>query len=576
MGQENGFEPADVGRPGPHRTDPTMFLSQAARLFNTVRYLRAGQIVHRLRYRLSSPVVVPARTAHAHRWPRRWDAAPLAEPAFVPPASFEFLGERGRVENAAGWNDPARSRLWLYHLHYLDDLNAVGAHQRAAELNDLVRRWIDENPPARGVGWEPYPLSLRIVNLVKWFARHDAVEPAWLASLATQADALSRRIEYHLLGNHLFANAKALVFAGAYLASDAADAWLQRGLEILADEVPEQFLPDGGHFERSPMYHATLLADLLDLIELADLAQAPRLTACRARWVETAVRAMHWLDAMTHPDGEIAFFNDAAIGGAPNPGLLVRRGAPLLDLRLPAAKPFDLRVLRASGYCRVDLPHGGAAILDVAPLGPDYLPAHGHADTLSFELSLHGTRVLVNSGTSLYGESDERVRQRGTARHNTVVIDGADSSEVWSGFRVARRARATLHGAEAGAKRIVVHGSHDGYRRLPGHNTHWRRWTFGPDSLQIDDTITGRFHTAMAHFFLHPAVVVQQLDADARRAVLRLPAGQTAVLDATGAAMAIEPTTWHPRFGVSVANRCVTLRFEGGQASTRLQWRDAA
>jgi uncharacterized heparinase superfamily protein len=160
--------------------------------------------------------------------------------------------------------------------------------------------------------------------------------------------------------------------------------------------------------------------------------------------------------------------------------------------------------------------------------------------------------------------------------HNTVVIDGADSSEVWSGFRVARRARATLHGAEAGAKRIVVHGNHDGYRRLPGHNTHWRRWTFGPDSMQIDDTITGRFSTAEARFFLHPAVVVQQFDPEARRAVLRVPGGQTAVLDATGAAMAIETTAWHPRFGVSVANRCLALRFEGGQASTRLQWRDAA
>ena len=40
------------------------------------------------------------------------------------------------------------------------------------------------------------------------------------------------------------------------------------------------------------------------------------------------------------------------------------------------------------------------AIFDVAPLGPDYLPGHGHADTLSFELSLFGHRFITNSGTS--------------------------------------------------------------------------------------------------------------------------------------------------------------------------------
>jgi uncharacterized heparinase superfamily protein len=552
-----------------------MSWNQAVRLLNTVRYLRTGQILHRLRYGLTSPGVVPTRSAHARPWPRRWQARPVHGPARVAPDTFEFVGERGRLEQAADWNNPQHSRLWLYNLHYLDDLSATGANQRDSELRALVQRWIDDNPPARGAGWEPYPLSLRIVNLVKWLAQHETTDPGWIASLATQADALSRRIEYHLLGNHLFANAKALVFAGAFIAGAAADAWMQRGLDILAREVPEQFLPDGGHFERSPMYHATLLADLLDLIELADVTDLPLLKARKSSWADAARRGLDWLDAMTHPDGEIAFFNDAAMGIAPDPALLAAIAAPLLNHRLAGAKPLDLRLLRDSGYCRVDLPQAGAAIIDVAPLGPDYLPAHGHADTLSFELSLFGTRVLVNSGTSLYGESAERVRQRGTLAHNTVAVDGADSSEVWGGFRVARRARATLHGAEAAAKRIVIHGSHDGYRRLPGHNTHWRRWTFGPDSLQVDDTVTGRFRSAEARYYLHPAVVVQQLDAEARRAILRLPSGQSAVLDATGAALSVETATWHPRFGVSVANRCLVLRFEGGQASTRLHWRDA-
>lgn len=554
-----------------------MPLSQAARLFHTVRFLKRGQILHRLRYRLTSPRFTVTRDARARKWARPWPLHGLLDPGLVAPNTFEFLAERGRVDTPGDWNDPRHSRLWLYNLHYLDDLNASGAEQRDGELRQLVRRWIDENPPGLGAGWEPYPLSLRIVNLVKWIARPTPVEPPVLASLATQANALAQRIEVHLLGNHLFANAKALVFAGALLEGDAAQNWLQQGLALLEQEIPEQFLPDGGHFERSPMYHATLLGDLLDLIELADIAALGPLRVARESFVNAANRALTWLDAMTHPDGEIGFFNDAAIGIAPNPQRLAGHAASLLGPRtLPARPALDLRVLPESGYCRVDLPHASAALLDIAPLGPDYLPAHGHADTLSFELSLFGTRLFVNSGTSLYGESEERVRQRGTAAHNTVTIDDADSSEVWGGFRVARRARATLHAAEAGPKRVVVHGSHDGYRRLPGRNIHSRRWTFGPDTLQVDDTITGRFRSAVARLHLHPAITVQRLDAEARHAVLRLPGGPVATLDVTGAALAAEIGAWHPRFGVSVANRCLVLRFEGGLATTRVAWQGAA
>ena len=42
------------------------------------------------------------------------------------------------------------------------------------------------------------------------------------------------------------------------------------------------------------------------------------------------------------------------------------------------------------------------ALLDVARVGPDYLPGHAHADTLSFELSLYDRRTIVNCGISQY------------------------------------------------------------------------------------------------------------------------------------------------------------------------------
>ena len=50
-------------------------------------------------------------------------------------------------------------------------------------------------------------------------------------------------------------------------------------------------------------------------------------------------------------------------------------------------------------------------LCDIGRIGPDYLPGHAHADTLSFELSLAGERVIVNSGISEYGLSSERIRR---------------------------------------------------------------------------------------------------------------------------------------------------------------------
>ena len=145
---------------------------------------------------------------------------------------------------------------------------------------------------------------------------------------------------------------------------------------------------------------------------------------------------------MRHPDGEIPFFNDAAFGIAPAPGAVDDYADRLGFAAGP--KPGDLSDLSASGYAR--LARGDAVLLlDAAPVGPDYLPAHAHADTLSFELSLFGRRVIVNSGTSVYGGGPERRRQRGTAAHSTVAIEGTDSSEVWG--RISRRAASTHPGA---------------------------------------------------------------------------------------------------------------------------------
>ena len=135
-----------------------------------------------------------------------------------------------------------------------------------------------------------------------------------LTVLALQVRWLSKKIEWHILGNHLFANAKALVFAGLFFQGREANAWLAKGLRILSNEIPEQILPDGEHFERSPMYQTIILEDLLDLINLSNAFPDNLIVDFTKDLKSTATKMLNWLIAMCHQDGEISFFNDASIG----------------------------------------------------------------------------------------------------------------------------------------------------------------------------------------------------------------------------------------------------------------------
>lgn len=548
-----------------------------ATYWHTLRHLRAIQIYGRARRRLiRSRVDLRPGPRLRHVPAGIWVQPACRGPSMLGSATFRFLNQ---TENLAsrGWDDPAIEKLWRYNLHYFDDLNALDAQSRSDWHRALILRWVEENPPGAGSGWEPYPTSLRVVNWIKWSLSGNELPPECAQSLAVQARWLAGRLEIHLLGNHLLANAKALVFAGSFFEGPEADTWLKTGLRLLDREIPEQILADGGHFERSTMYHVLALEDVLDLCNAAATFgdAVPPLHERSSRWRARVGRMRFWLAAMSHPDGEISFFNDAAFGFAPSPGEVddyaIRLGfghrAPLVD---------SLTQLSDSGYMR--LQRGEAVVIvDVGSVGPNYLPAHAHADTLSFELSLSGQRVFVNSGTSLYGSSQERVRQRGTAAHNTVVIDGKDSSEVWSGFRVARRAR-PIGLSIVSKDPTMVRCSHDGYARLQGSPQHSRSWKLTENTLDIEDRISGEFHGAEARFHLHPTVQVEETIVDGDRgivAILKLPQGQRVSVALEGGELRQESTTWHPEFGRSVPNICLVIEFPHAIARARIAWSNA-
>lgn len=541
------------------------------RYWHTLRHLRPVQIYGRAWFRLASPkpdlAPAPPKRAVAGPWVR-----PAARTASVTgPDSFIFLGDAGSLR-ANGWDDPVKAKLWRYNQHYFDDLNAEGAEARRDWHIGLIARWIAENPPGIGTGWEPYPVSLRIVNWVKYALTGGQLDAVAHHSLAVQARWLTKRLEWHLLGNHLFANAKALLFAGLYFDGPEAAGWRARAVSILGREMSEQILPDGGQFELSPMYHALAVEDVADILNLMTafgMALDPAETRLGRTCSNRLPGMLLWLDAMAHPDGGISFFNDATLGVAPENERLHDYAARLgVDtLTLPGT---GLLHLSDSGFVR--MARGQAVVFcDIGQIGPDYLPGHAHADTLSFEMSLGVERVIVNSGTSEYGTAGERLRQRGTAAHSTVVVSDTDSSEVWSGFRVARRARVDAIETIETPEALTVGASHDGYTRLTDGPRHSRRWTLTETGLRVHDRLDPAT-PGEARFHLPPGVSAEISTTDVEATgLLHLPSGRRLRWHASDATARLDATTWHPRFGESQPCICLALTFTGDTAF-ELDW----
>lgn len=431
---------------------------------HTVNHLRWTQILHRILFRLLHPKQDFSSAPPQNKKNNSIVAFPQIPDCYLGNDTFLFLNEKNIFST---WNDSCRNKLWLYNLHYFDWLRQANLPEE--EGNRWIEKWIDENTASEGNGWEPYTLSLRIVNWIKWDIKGHKLTKKAKDSLAVQIRFLQKRLEYHLLANHLLANAKALVFSGMFFSGNEAKQWLNKGLEIYRQQLPEQILSDGGHFELSPMYHSIILEDLLDLKNILSPLDLDQYIA----------RMTSWLSVMTGPDGKIALFNDSADGIALAPQVIIDY-AESLGIRHDKLKSPIL--LSTSGYAR--LSQGNLTLIaDCGEIGPSYQPGHAHADALSFEVWKDNKKVITNSGTCRYYDSPERKYQRSSIAHNTAVIDNTDSSEIWGAHRVARRGHIVQRELESSN---TLSASFQTY----GGIIHQRKWIISHDTkIVIEDHI---------------------------------------------------------------------------------------
>ena len=440
------------------------------RLWRTIRYLGPSQITHRVRLRARRAVMARFPALARRRTEAR--ASKLAMPDINSPAMADIAGivlthqnavhgaHLDGIENASfvlhnqefafgaieeiDWrggfregDNPLR-RMTLAYMGYLPPVLARGRAQDLALAGRIVKSFDDGNrwaaPGVLGDSWHPYAASHRLINLLSGLALYrkangptDAeVEDRILRHARLCAAHIESNLERDVQFNHLMKNLVALSVYGGELVAG------------IRQSVAQCVLADGGHAERSPMYH--LLA-LLDVRMLGVLGMDSAIVTK----MEAALRVM------THPDGEIALFNDSWFGEAPPPS----EGVP----------PAETATLEITGYTQ--LRRGGdAVIFDHGSCGPNGNAAHAHADFLSVEVSAGGRRLIVDPGVATYTAGEMRHATRSAASHNGPHVAGEDTLEHWGSFRVGRRAQAgaLTDAAPAGFAPLHCAGRHDGYR----------------------------------------------------------------------------------------------------------------
>jgi len=314
--------------------------------------------------------------------------------------------------------------LWAYNLNYFDWLHQEGMRPEAG-LESLSAFYgaVDQN----SIALHPYPTSLRIINASKFVCKWQ-VQEAWLhEQIVADLHLLESRLEYHLLANHLLENAFALYIGGIVTGERN---FLDAGRKLLEQQLQEQILDDGMHYERSPMYHMIVLERLLDALNFAKVIDDGLVELLTTHARKMTSLAMNWNGLYRIP-----MMQDSAYGVALSVPILLKYSKRLLESRYPS----KAATFKSSGY-RISRSKTLFCFINAGSIKPNFQPGHGHADELNFELFSNGFPVIVDTGVTTYEPGIERETQRSTASHNCVTINGRNSSDVWSSFRVGKRA----------------------------------------------------------------------------------------------------------------------------------------
>lgn len=520
-----------------------------SRIFNTVRYMTPRQWKYRLYY--------TARNKLKKRKPKVYDGEII--PLSLSTYYSVDIGKKTAVEVAddiCGGKIPTISGIvvnftgnwdlkdeeyrlvsfklnsfrWLLDLS--DAYKTTGDKKYIYKGFEYIKDWQDNCAALISRDkWNAYVIAERITNWIGFASEYgDEKQKIEIAGwIYSQAQELKDSIEYQLGANHLLSEAKALVYAGAFLKDDSL---YEYGKKVLYEEAEEQFYTDGGHYEQSVSYHVESLQQYFEAYAVL-----------KQRGDEESIISLmsepyRFLNGMIGANGRIPLFNDSAYDYPFYDAADFLSTASYIYSTSPPngwvgdyskrwgwLERADNKIVwytkikyEDTGFIHYPFEINGkkySFFMDCGNNGPDYNLGHTHADALSVLLYAEDKGILVDSGVFTYKPGDDRNACRATKAHNTVEVDGVDSAEVWSAFRVARRGHTEIKefSCDDGLK---IRTSHDGYTKLLADPvTHIREVAIKDKRIVIQELLECKGqHRAVSRFHISPACSIVQIDSN--------------------------------------------------------------
>ncbi len=444
-------------------------------------------------------------------------------------------------------------------------------HYAQAALRS-IESWLKHNPAPKGINWTS---ALEVgVRLISWaWVMHLLCGHPDRARVFTNPDFLESLYQHQCFlydleshgssaNNHLLGEASGLyVAAQTWPVFAESETWRAHAKDVLEREMLLQVFPSGINKEMGFEYHV-FSTELLLLPAVLGAGRDDHFSSAYLERLALKIKALSWLRDVR---GGLPRYGDADEGMAvqlqsrreSRADWLLNLGRRFLNVPVPEAQggslastlmlgprrhgevlpvpepvPTSFAYQDAGLYSLAFLrgtPNEVLVLADAGPLGYLSIAGHGHADALSFTLTVGGQPVLVDPGTFVYHGSPEWRRYfKSTRAHNTLELDDQDQSQMLGAFLWGNRANVSLERWEARSDGGSLRASHDGYVRLPGKPVHTRELELRGKKLTILDQVSGAGrHQISLYLHLHPDC--QLVDEGHGRWRVQFPGGELLV-----------------------------------------------
>lgn len=380
---------------------------------------------------------------------------------------------------------------------------------------ELILQWIDSNPPFDESSWNSFNCSVRLLNWIKIIHSIPETELSnnrdyyrIQNSIYKQSQHISKNIEHHISGNHIF-----IQYFSLWLVSLVFDkweesaAWVNKAQSQLVKEFESQFLESGLHYELSFHYHIQIT--LFGVIWVYICSREG--TGLSNRLQNQLKKTIDVANQFILPNGSFPMIGDNCFpflhdGLKPDIQNLNAISQQLLSIKKTTRKAL-LELDNNYLICNLENSH---LIVDVGSIGLHKNCGHGHSDMLSFIYSVNGQTLFVDPGTRRYSNDAADLDLKRSFNHNTLTVNKKDQASLWGFFRWAYLPKQPKYFISRNEDTFIIQGDYTTHKKLGGYY-HSREFIFGENNLKIQDRLKGASSKLSINFILNHDIQIFEI-----------------------------------------------------------------